>query len=105
MRNLEVKEIEEVNGGLGNFAVGAIAGGALYLLGGAYGGSISLGGFTGAVVAGAYTSGFSALAGGGRVANAIFGANGVGIGSGVGLAVNGTINNQNKKQQGKSGTK
>ena len=79
-RNLSEDEITSITGGIGNFAFGA----ATYGIGAALTGNFSWGGLAGATAAGAITNGFSALAGGGRLATAYFG--GVGAGSGGALS-------------------
>ena len=82
MQDITFAQVDVVNGGLGNFAAGAAVGAVTYGIGAAITGSFSWSGFGGAVVAGAVTSGFSALAGGGRAATFYF--------SGVGAAAGGS---------------
>lgn len=56
-------ELDQVNGA---FLQGAAIGAGAYLLGSAFNGGFSWGGLAGATVAGTFTGGFSALAGGAR---------------------------------------
>lgn len=85
---LSLEELEAVNGGFGNFAFGAVVGAASYGIGSAISGNFSWGGLGGSIVAGAVTSGFSTLAGGGRVASAYFGTVGAGAGGASSMAIN-----------------
>ncbi|MEW7278151.1 hypothetical protein ABW636_06110 [Aquimarina sp. 2201CG1-2-11] len=88
MRDLEVKEIEEVNGAFGNFVFGAAVGAVGYMVTQAFtGGSITAAGLGGSMVAGAVSSGFSALAGGGRAATAYFSTTGAAAGGATHQAI------------------
>lgn len=81
MKILNDDELSAVNGA---FLHGAAIGAGAYLLGSAFNGGFSWGGLAGATVAGTFTGGFSALAGGvraiGTVGNAVLTTNGLALG-------------------------
>ena len=87
MQELTFEQVETVNGGVANFAAGAAIGAVTYGIGAAITGSFSWSGFGGAVVGGAVTNGFSALAGGGRAATFYFGGVGAAAGGSTDQAI------------------
>lgn len=99
MRLLNSNEIESVEGSLGPVG-GAVIGGVGYLaINGMTGQDITLAGFSGSVVAGAVTSGFSALGNGAKAAQALTGAakaanevHAAGLGALSGAATYGMVN-------------
>ena len=81
------EDTELVSGGLVNFAAGAAVGAGTYLIYAGMTGNFSWGGLAGSTVAGAVTSGFSALAGGGVGATAYF----AGVGAAAGAATDNAV--------------
>tara|TARA_Y100000296_G_scaffold32954_2_gene38148 strand:+ start:368 stop:667 length:300 start_codon:yes stop_codon:yes gene_type:complete len=89
---LQHDELSQVNGA---FLQGAAIGAGAYLMASAFNGGFTWGGLAGATVAGTFTGGFSALAGGARAigiaGRGVLGANGAALGGATTQIVDGTI--------------